>query len=268
MKEFLLSRCELLALMSAVNTARIPGIDNDQLVPDTQNEQRKLALLGVEQLQRRQLLREENGNRVLDGDLGLMLLALTDPKVMTLITRDTPGLGQQQFLYYRADPVNVELTMPTSSEYRLTALPNALTALARMRQYLPVTAVEDPLQVEQLLALEAFYRVKALAEQGQTTAATAALQSAGFSTEAADGFVQTLYRPELGGTIAFLRLTNQQIIDGRNLAMVSDATVAWLLRPSPADERRLLVESVTAAQYSAALLDAFDDLSGDKSLAG
>ena len=125
MKEFILDRAEILALMTAVNTSLIMGIDNDRLVPDTQEKQAELAWQGIDSLKQRGLLRVENDTHIVNGDLMMMATAIAFPQVMTFITRDLPGEGQQQFLHYRNDPVNVELTMPTEAKYRLAALPAA-----------------------------------------------------------------------------------------------------------------------------------------------
>jgi hypothetical protein len=260
MKEFILSRAEMLALMAAVNASLIPGIDNDRLIPDTQNEQRELALQGLEQLQQRGLLRVENNTHILNGDLGMMAIALTNPQLITFITRDTPGVGQQQFLHYRADPVNVELTMPTEDSYRLAAIPDAITALARIRQLLPVTFENDLLQVRQTLDQEAFFQVKTLAETEQLDKAAEILQRAGFAAEIARYFIQTLRHPELGGTISFVRVRDQEIIDGRDLALVQDEQIAWLIRQVTPGVSILSIETVNAAEYSTALLDTLNSL--------
>lgn len=260
MKEFILSQAEMLALMAAVKAALIPGIDNDRLIPDAQNEQRELALQGLEQLKQQGLLQVENDTHILNGDLGMMTIALTNPQVITFITRDTPSVGQQQFLHYRADPVHVELTMPTEESYRLAAIPDTITALARVRQILPVTFEDDLLQVRQTLAQDVFFQIKTWAETQQQERALEILQQAGFPLETARRFIQTLYQPELGGTIAFMRIREQQIVDGRNLALVQDQQVAWLIRQVTPGEPVLRIETVNAKMYSTALLDTLNSL--------
>lgn len=262
MKEFQLNPAEMLALMTAVNTSLILGIDNDRLVPDQQEQQQELALQGIEQLKQRALIKIQNGTYVLDGDLGLMAAAVAYPQVLTFITRDLPGQGQQQFLHYRADPVNVELTMPTEEEYRLAALPDAVAALARIRQILPVTLDYKGAKVRQSLEQELFFAVKSLAEAGQQDQAGATLQEAGFPAEAAAQFVQTLHSPTLGGTVAFMRVQDQKIVDGRNLAMVHDEQIAWLIYQATAGEASLIIETVTPVEYSTALLDTLNNLLG------
>lgn len=260
MVEFIFSQAEMLALMLAVKTSLIPGLDNDRLVPAGQAEQKALTLQGLEILTRRGLLRVEGDTTILNGDVGLMATAVAYPQVMTIITRDTPGVGQQQFLHYRYDPVNVELTMPTLEQYRLAALPDAATALARLRQILPVTFEYDPAGIKQKLNQEVFYQVKELAESGQQVEAATTLEQAGFSSEAARLLLQAIRHPILGGTIAYLRLRDQQIVDARNLAMVQDTETAWLIQQIVPGEPILGLETVTAAQYSTALLDTLNSL--------
>ncbi len=260
MVEFIFSQAEMLALMLAVKTSLIPGLDNDRLVPAGQPEQRALTLQGLERLKERGLLRVDGDATVLNGDVGLMATALAYPQVITIVTRDTPGVGQQQFLHYRYDPVNVELTMPSLEQYRLAALPDAATSLARLRQILPVSFEHDPAGVKQKLNQEIFFQIKNLAEAGQQVEATRLLEQAGFSAEAARLLLQAIHHPDLGGTITFLRVHEQQIVDGRDLAMVQDAQTAWLIRQVVPGEPDLSLETVTAAQYSAALLNTLNNL--------
>lgn len=262
MKEFQLNPTEMLALMTAVNTSLILGIDNDRLVPDQQEQQRELALEGIEQLKQRSLIKVQDGTYVLDGDLGLMAAAIAYPQVMTFITRDLPGQGQQQFLHYRTDPVNVELTMPTEEKYRLAALPDAVAALARIRQILPVTEDYQGPKIRQSLEQALFFAVKSQAEAGHQDQAAAMLQEAGFPAEAAARFVQTLYTPSLGGTVAFMRVQDQEIVDGRNLAMVKDEQIAWLIYQATAGESSLIIETVAPVEYSTALLETLNKLLG------
>jgi hypothetical protein len=260
MVEFIFSRAEMLALMLAVKTSLIPGLDNDRLIPAGQAEQKALTLQGLEILKQCGLLRVEGDTTVLNGDVGLMATALAYPQVITIITRDTPGVGQQQFLHYRYDPVHVELTMPTIEQYRLAALPDAATALARLRQILPVNFEHDSAGIKQKLNQEIFYQIKSLAEGGQQVEATTIVKQEGFSSEEASQLLQTLRHPTLGGTITYLRVRDQQIVDARDLAMVQDTQTAWLIRQVVPGEPILNLETVTAVQYSTALLDTLNSL--------
>lgn len=260
MKEFILDQAEMLALMTAVNTSLIMGIDNERLIPDAQEKQAELAWQGIDSLKQRGLLRLENDTHIVDGDLMMMATAIAFPQVMTFITRDLPGVGQQQFFHYRTDPVNVELTMPTEEQYRLAALPDAVAALERIRQILPVTFAEDTISVQQTIEQELFFQIKTWAEQGKTSQAEEALQANGFAAESAAQLVQTIHSPTLGGTIAFMQVDDQEVVDGRNLAMVQDDQSAWLIQQAVPGEPVLNVVTVTAVAYSTALLEALNSL--------
>lgn len=260
MKEFFLNQAEMLALMTAVNSSLILGIDNKRLIPDSQEDQAKLAWQGIDSLKQRGLLRVENDTHIINGDLMMMTAAVTFPLVITFITRDVPGVGQQQFLHYRADPVNAELTMPAPDQYRLAALPDAIAALERIRQILPVTLEDEVMAVQQSVDQDTFFQVKTWAEQGERLQAVEALQANGFASEAAERLVQTIRSPQLGGTIAFMRVMDQEIVDGRNLAMVQDDRTAWLVQQIVPGEPVMRVETVTAVTYSSALLETLTGL--------
>jgi len=260
MKETILNQAEMLALMTAVNTSLIMGIDNERLIPDAQEKQAELAWQGIDSLKQRGLLRLENDTHIVNGDLMMMAAAIAFPQVMTFITRDVPGVGQQQFFHYRTDPVNVELTMPTEVQYRLAALPDAVVALERIRQILPVTFVEETISEQQTIDQELFFQVKTWAEQGEFLQAEEALQANGFADESAAQLVQTIHAPTLGGTIAFMQVEDQEVVDGRNLAMVQDEQAAWLIQQAVPGEPVLSVVTVTAVAYSTALLEALNSL--------
>jgi hypothetical protein len=260
MLEFLLNQAEMLALMTAVNSSLILGIDNERLIPDTQEEQARLAWQGIDSLKQRRLLRVEDETHIINGDLMMMAAAIAFPQVITFITRDVPGSGQQQFLHYRADPVNAELTMPTPEQYRLAALPDAIAALERIRQILPVTVKNDVVSAQQSLDQDTFFQVKTWAEQGKQRQAVETLQAAGFTAEAAERLVQTLYSPQLGGTVAFMQVVEQEVVNGRNLAMVQDKQTAWLIQQVVPGEPLMRIETVTAVTYSTALLETLTSL--------
>lgn len=260
MKEFFLDQAEMLALMTAVDTSLILGIDNDSLIPDSQDEQTRLAWQGIESLKKRGLLRVENDTHIVDGDLMMIAAAVAFPQVITFITRDQPGVGQQQFLHYRTDPVNAELTMPAPEQYRLAALPDAIAALERIRQILPVTLEDELISVQQLIDQDLFFEIKRWAEQGHHRQAVETLQVNGFSKEAAEQLVQTIHSPQLGGTIAFMQVEDQEVLDARNLAMVKDDQIAWLIQQVVPGEPVVSVATVTAVAYSSALLATLNSL--------
>ena len=260
MKEFILDQAEMLALMTAVDTSLIMGIDNDRLVPDSQEKQTELAWQGIDSLKQRGLLRVVDDTYILNGDLMMMGTAIAFPQVMTFITRDLPGEGQQQFFHYRNDPVNVELTMPTLEQYRLAALPDAVAALERIRQILPVPFTEATISVQEAIDQELFFQIKTWTEQGEFDQAKEALQANGFTVEAAEQLVQTIHSPTLGGSIAFMQVADQEVVDGRNLALVQDEQVAWLLYQTVPGEPVLSVTTITAVTYSTALLETLNSL--------
>lgn len=260
MDDIILSQAEMLAVMAAVGTSLIPLIDNDRLVPDGQAAQRELTLHGLAALQARGLLRQEAEQMIMDGDLGMIGMALAFPQVVLILARDNPGLGRQQFLQYWYDPVQIELTMPTETQYRLAPLPDLATALERARQILPVSFTDTPAFTAETMPTQPFFAAKTAAEQGNTAAALALFTQAGWAAATAQQFIATLQQPTLGGTLSLLRLVDQEVVDGRDLALVQDDTVAWLIRPQTPGEDRLVIEPVTAVAYSTAIIATLNSL--------
>lgn len=264
--EFRLSQADMLALMTIAQTSVLPGLDNNRLIPDEQSRQRELAEQGLENLKEQGYLRlKEDETYILDGNLGAMAITMAYPNVITVVSRDIPGEGRQQFLHYRADPVNFELTMPSETEYRLAAMPDAIVALDRVRRLLPVLNQDITLTASVEISQSDFFRIKTMAEEGQVEAAVQDLQTLGAATDAAQALVTTLQNPELGGTITFFRLNDQVVIDARDIAMVQANNVAWLIQQRTAGQETFVVQTVNAQQYSQAIVNTLTDLLEDSS---
>ena len=114
--------------------------------------------------------------------------------------------------------------------------------------------------MQQTIDQELFFQIKIWAEQGAFSQAEAALQANGFAAESAAQLVQAIHSPTLGGTIAFMQVADQEVVDGRNLAMVQDEQTAWLIQQAVPGEPVLNVVTVTAVSYSTALLEALNRL--------
>ena len=252
-----LEQAEMLGLMAAVQTSLIVGIDNAQLVPNGQKAQQEMALQGLQQLRDKGWLTpstDEDGLELLDANLGMMMPALAYPEMMLLVTRDAPGQPQQQFRYYRANPVQLALEMPAPNQYRLVGILDAVAMLNAARSHLPVTEEPTTAVDSFSLPLDAFMAAKDLAEQGNVTDAAAQFEAAGCSATGATTLAQAINQPTVGGTMAFLQFEDQQIVNGRNLVMVRNETAAWMVQPREDNPELLAVQTATPESYSAVLL--------------
>lgn len=258
--EFVLSQAEMLALLLTTHASGFFALDNGRLIPFGADARRAMTLAGLDSLEQRGLLTRENGAVVLDGTLGLMAGALAYPAVVSIITRDVPGEGQQQILHYRLDPANVELTMPNEQTYRLAALQDEIAALERVRELLPVLAESAATQVRVELPRDEFLRVKNFAEQRDPRQAERILTERRMLLESAATLVQAIAHPILGGTIAFLRVSDSAVVVGKDMAIVQDAQGAWLIRPSELRTGMLSVEAVNPVEYSTALIQAMQGI--------
>ncbi|MDJ0756337.1 MAG: hypothetical protein QNJ45_22590 [Ardenticatenaceae bacterium] len=254
---FDLDQAEMLGLMAAVQTTLIVGIDNEHLVPDGEEAQREMALAGLEQLKAKGWLtesEEEEGLLLFDANLGMMAPALAYPETMVIVTRDEPGKEQRQFLYYRNNPVHLALEIPADNQYRLIAIQDAITMLNEVRSNLPVTE-EPEIEIDSFsLPLEAFMTGKNLAEQGNIDEAANHFVSFGCSPTGAKALAEAIRRPTFGGTITFLQLENQEVVDGRNLVVVKNDAAAWMVQPREDNPELLQVQTATPADYSEVLL--------------
>lgn len=225
-----LERSEFLVLMDAVKAPAVVGLDTQGLVPADKEQHKALVLDGLEKLKQRGLLRVEGAVHVLDPNLLALALVVGHPAVALITRKDTPGLGSQLFLHSVAAPLIVEHTLPNEHQHRLAALADRPTLIERLLAILPVPETRSRLHERGVMAQAAFLAVKQQAEGGDQAAAKAALEQGGLTPAGAESLAQAVAHPVFGGTIALLKIDDDEAADARNLALVQGQDAAWLIK--------------------------------------
>ncbi len=225
-----LDRSEFLVLMDAVKAPAVVGLDTASLVPADKEQHKALVLAGLEKLKQRELLRLEGDVHVLDARLLAMGLAVGRPEVATITRKDLPGVGSQLFLHYLSLPVIVEQTLPSEHDHRLALVADMPTLIERLLAILPVQEARALPGERAVMTMDAFLTLKQQAEAGETADAQAAAQSGGLSAAGAASLVGALTAPTFGGTIALLKLGDDEAEDARNVALVQGSDAAWQVK--------------------------------------
>jgi hypothetical protein len=236
-----LTRSEFLVLMDAVQAPGVVGLDARELVPRDPDEHKALVASGIDQLKERGVLHVQDGINVLDTSLLGMAMVIADPELALITTRDTPEVGAQLFLHYRAGDIVVEQTLPSDDEHRL-ALLGTTELLDRILEIFPMKDLSTASDMRAILGQQAFVEVKGLVEAGKASKAARLLVENGVEPAVGEAFLSALTAPEFGGTLALLRCEKGEVVDGRDLAVVQGVESSWLVRAadSGADEFELL----------------------------
>jgi hypothetical protein len=261
MTGLILERSEFLVLMDAVKAPAVVGLDTASLVPADKAQHQALVLEGVEKLKQRGLLRADGGLHKLNPDLLAMAMAVGRPDLAAITRKDLPGLGSQLFLHYLAPPVIVEQTLPTERQHRLVILADMPTLIERLLAILPVQEARALPTERAVMTMDAFLTLKQQAESGGRTAAMAAAQASGLSAAGAESLISALAEPAFGGSIALLKIVDDQAKDARNLALVQGAGAAWLFKQTTPGAETLDVTTTDGLEVRKLLVQWFAELS-------
>lgn len=261
MDGIVLDRAEFLVLLDAMRATAIVGLDSEELFPSQVDEHRALLSQGVAQLQQRGYLEvRADGVRAIDDTLLQIAMVIARPQIALISIRDNPGVGRQLFLHYQHGPFVVEQTLPESGKHRLATIPNILGMFERIVTIFPLEDPDPSAAPEYYLPLETFLQVKEFAEQLKPAQAHELLERHNFNQEQSQLLIDALSSPKFGGNIAMLRCENQQIVDGRNPAVVQGAQSAWMFLPNTEDGSTITVMRSNAAMFKDQLVNYFKEL--------
>jgi hypothetical protein len=228
------SRAEFLTLLAAINPPDLIGIDADSLIPSDTNQHKAFIAEGVEQLRARGFLTTQGDTHLINDELLLMAGVVGFPQMVTLVIKQTPELGLQQFTYYLAEGFVIEHTMPAPEQYRLASLPSLALWRDRLAFILPVA--QDDTQPAYALSLPQHLLTDAqnAAQNGQSEQSFRLLTGAGVANEAAQALVTAMAEPVFSGSAAFLRTDAPNIVAARDLALLQGEESAWAIyQPEP-----------------------------------
>lgn len=260
MDGIVLSRAEFLELMAAANADTLIGIDDEQVLPNSKEEHQRLVLEGIEQLKERSLIHMEDDIHVINEELLLIGRIVAVPDLFFQITKHTPGLGRQDFLYYQYDRFIVEHTMPEPDRFRFATIPNTLALLNRVEFLLPLS--EDPPEVayDQRLEQEVFIGVQWLVERGDLDDATYILTDNDLSPEAAELLVGALNSPEFSGIVGMMRCQEGAITDGREMRVIIGEGSSWLMQLDPPGGDILRLQMAHAELFRVSFIELLQNL--------
>lgn len=261
MDGIVLDRAEFLVLLDAVRATAVVGFDSKELFPSEGDVQRAVLAQGVAQLQRRGYLEvRRDGVRAVDETLLQIARVMAQPQIALISIRDNPGVGSQLFLHYQNGPFVVEQTLPEPGKHRLATIPNILGMFDRLLAIFPLGDQPVSVQTEMRLPQDVFFQVKELAEQSQPTQAHELLNRHTFNPKQAQLLIDALATPTFGGNIAMLRCEQQQIVDGRNPAVVQGPQSAWMFLPDATDGSTISIAQSNTVMLKEQLIKYFKEL--------
>lgn len=248
------SRDEFLVLMDAMKPSTLVGLDTETILPPTQTEHQQLVLSGIDKLTARGLLDTREDVNVLNPELAMMARVFAYPQLVVLVLRNDPGVGGRRFSYYQAGQYIVEFTQPTADTFRFAAIPNTLAMLNRIAFVLPLGQAPSAVDYSIALDLETLLTIQQLVANGEAKKASDLLNES-VDSEAKDLFFEAMTAPEFDGTIAYLRVEENRIIDGYNLAALQSTDSSWLMQPSDINGQTIEIGTCTEGEFERKLFD-------------
>jgi len=247
MSGIILERAELLMLLDAVQADGVIGLDTNTLRPASQAEHVALIRQGLESLSRRGAVEVVGEVVTINVDLLSMAMLMAHPEAAIVTSRDNPGLGQQLFLHYLAGEVVLEQTLPSEQQHRLALVPGPQGLVERLLGILPVQETPTAAQFRIEISPDDFFDVKQQVESNQFETARARLQQLQWHQVAIDHFLATFAKPDFGGAIALMRCQRDEVVDGRNVAVVQRGEAALWVKQVVPGEPLLEVATIHAA---------------------
>lgn len=239
----LFNQAEFLALMNAVDAGALLGIDSATMIPSSQEAHRQLIFSGLEQLKERDIVEEKEGVMLFPSALIGIGSALSRPQLAIQIMRDEPSIGQRQFMLYQAYQFIVEFTQPEEQQFRLAQIPTTPALLQRIRFLLSVQASNSEPQ-SFVLDQTAFFQSKEMVGNGQAALALTTLIDGGASKTEAAALIEAMQNVQVSSSVAWLRVDDGQVLDGRNLLSLTTPTATWIFYQKEAGIPRLIAKTV------------------------
>ena len=256
------SQAEMLVLMNALQPDDLIGIDSDALIPADRETHQALILAGMQQLIDRDLLVIKDGVHVLNRDLLAMAGVVAYPQIVTILLKDVPEVGQQQFTYYMSDQLIVEHTMPAAQQYRLATIPDLRAQMERMVAILPVQQQVSRPGYDFTVPQDIFFRARERVLAGELGQADDALIAAGVGAESSQALLQAMAQPLFSGTVAYMAAEPPRVVDARNMAVLQGQDSAWAVFPVSAGQFQ--VWTVAGDTLLERLLDEWQELAASR----
>ena len=254
------SREEMLVLFDAVDAPSLIGIDQSELIPETDAAHIAAIQSGIEALIGRDLMHKQDDLHVLNRELFVMAGVVARPEVVTLGVRNEAE-GSRQFIWYQAANMIIEFTKPTVDRYRLAVLPSGTALINRIQFLFPIMANSDNEPITFELPKTAFFELNNLISQGELESARGLLVKLGVDEESYASLVKEMQNPVYSGNLTMMGVTAGQITDGRDIAILGGAADSWVIVPNRANPERFQCSKVNDALFVGQLFDALLDVS-------
>lgn len=255
MDGLVLSQDEFLVLLDAVKSPDLVGINQAELIPQTQELHRESILRGIKSLQSRSLLRFEDEVAHLEPELLRLAQVVSRPLGVVVAIKDVPEVGSQKFVYYQHGPHVFEHTMPERQQYRFAAIPNLLALVQRINFLLgvdgPNDSSTDPFSLDQ----SEFFAIRELANNGNVAEVLYRLEKLCPDSQTASSLCDSMTSPAASSTVALLKIGDTpEVHDGLNVATLQGRVSAWLFTTDQSGKvPRIVVEQTSSSRFMSTL---------------
>lgn len=248
-EEILLTRDAFQALIRLVNGRTVAGLPLPELTQRTTSDA---------------LTRGNNelSERGLSNDTRLRTLAqvIAHPERAIITSRDRKALPRQEWMFYEKGGHVVEQTLPAQAIHRLATISGGARELAdRVVESLGLTDISGPngqMVIQQSLFQEV---ARVVSGEGRRGEAQDLLLAAAVPAPLVESFLEALEHAVFAAVIVFLKIANDEAIDGRELTVLQGLRSMWTIHQEPIGEPRVklalaskaTVRSIVAAFFSA-----------------
>lgn len=254
----LLSRDELLVILKTLETAQLPGLDDEPNGPRTEAEQLLALEVAIRGLRARGLALMQNDGTFLLHDTLLNLVGTCAYPQSTLFIFHWPA-GQEEpvryFGHLRADQFVVH-TRPDPVLHLFSLLGTREQLLENALDFCHDEETTSPLAFEFSLSSNDFGHVRELSEQGNVQEAFVYLAERNIQAEAATSFIHTLSSNPRVSILQTLQQTVNNTVIKRDFTLIQDTQATWFVGAVDAtDENTLLRIQIMNRSELIALLD-------------
>jgi len=243
--EILLSREELLFVLSLLQAQFLPGLDEDP-EGEIDSEQRALALRFARRaLQARELLRPRaNGEYALHNSLlrAVGVCAYAQSTIFAYHWASDSSTPIRTFFHIRGTD-GVMHTRPDPALHRFTLIP-ATQIPIQIVEVCQLSPKDNQPEVEILVSNQAFLQARQQASNGDFQGAQQSLEIGGASRETAPIFAKSLASSAAVSILQIIKQNGSSILK-QDITLVQNGDVEWIVEPiSIGDERPLRIRSL------------------------
>jgi len=247
--EIVFHTSEMLVFLDILRVEHLFGIDRQRIMPDNFDDYKKEVVKGIERLEQRGLLVKDKGINILSQSLLKNIYVLVDPKVLIIVKRRVPSLGEQEFLYYLTADKCIEMTSPEEGLFRIAEIENAELLIARL---LEIFNFESSGSANERisLSLEEFNRLYRLIGVSQNETLLSPQDDSAGSMNHLEQLAGSFVSPLFSGSITFCGVTLAKISSVKDFYCLKKADSSWLFELSEKDTNVILGQQISVSECS------------------